>query len=57
MNPKDFRQRQPGNNGNWIWNLKGIDPVLYNLPALIAASEVFMVEGEKDADSLMELGS
>ena len=56
MNPKDFRQRRPGNNGNWIWNLKGIDPVLYNLPWVIKANEVLVVEGEKDVDNLMQLG-
>ena len=55
MNPKDFRQRRPGNNGNWIWNLKGIDPVLYQLPALMTANEVLIVEGEKDVDNLMDL--
>jgi len=56
MNPKDFRQRRPGNNGNWTWNFKGIDPVLYQLPALRAASEVIICEGEKDVDNLMDLG-
>lgn len=56
MNPKDFRQRRPGNNGNWIWNLKGIDPVLYQLPKVLTANEVFIVEGEKDADTLTDLG-
>lgn len=54
INPKDFRQRHPDGNG-WIWNLKGIDPVLYQLPALMAAQEVFIVEGEKDADTLNSL--
>jgi len=56
MNPKDFRQRRPNGNGGWIWNLKGIDPVLYQLPALMVAQEILIVEGEKDADNLMELG-
>jgi hypothetical protein len=56
MNPKDFRQRRPGNNGDWIWNLKGIDPILYQLPKVLTANEVLIVEGEKDVDNLMELG-
>ena len=56
MSPKDFRQRRPGNNGNWIWNLKGVAPVLYHLPDLMAANEVFIVEGEKDSDALADLG-
>ena len=57
MSPKDFRQRRPGNNGSkWIWNLKGIDPVLYQLPSLMTANEILIVEGEKDADALINLG-
>lgn len=56
MDPKDFRQRRPGNNGKWIWNLKGIDSVLYNLPQVLKADEIFILEGEKDADSLIDLG-
>jgi hypothetical protein len=54
--PKNFKQRQPGNNGNWIWNLTGVEPCLYNLPNVLKADEVFIVEGEKDADSLIDLG-
>jgi len=56
MKPKDFRQRQPVGNGNWLWNLKGIEPVLYNLPQVIKANEIFIVEGEKDSDSIVKLG-
>jgi len=56
MEPKDFRQRRPGNNGNWIWNLKGIEPVLYQLPKVLTANEVLIVEGEKDSDALANLG-
>jgi hypothetical protein len=53
--PKDFRQRRPIGNGKFAWNLDGIEPVLYNLPALIAADPgepVWIPEGEKDADRL-----
>ena len=28
FDPKDFRQRRPDGNGGWVWNLKGIEPVL-----------------------------
>jgi len=57
MNPKKFWQRRPGENDEeWIWNLDGIDTVLYNLPKVIKASEVLIVEGEKDVDNLAELG-
>lgn len=42
----------------WIWTLAGIEPVLYNLPELAARphEEVWIVEGEKDADALMQAG-
>jgi len=46
--PKDFSQRRPNGPGNWIWNLEGITPVLYNLPALVVAdpaTTVYVVEG------------
>ncbi|MCL5075116.1 MAG: phage/plasmid primase, P4 family [Chloroflexi bacterium] len=57
--PKDFRQRRPDGNGGWLWNLKGVQRVLYHLPALRQANKnewAFVVEGEKDADNLAKLG-
>ena len=54
--PKDFRQRRPKGNSQWIWNLKGIDRILYRLPTLRDQPLVFLVEGERDADRLQELG-
>jgi hypothetical protein len=41
----------------WLWTLDGIEPVLYHLPDLIKNQqfpdvEVWIVEGEKDADAL-----
>jgi hypothetical protein len=54
--PKDFRQRRPDGQGDWVWNLKDVRKVLYRLPAVLAAPIVFVVEGEKDADALTELG-
>lgn len=60
FDPKDFRQRRPDGNGGWLWNLKGITPVLYRLPEVLKAVRegrtVYIVEGEKDADNLAELG-
>lgn len=56
MEPKSFRQRRSDGNGGWVWNLEGIEPVLYKLPKISEANEVWVVEGEKDADSLISLG-
>lgn len=55
--PKDFRQRQPAENGGWVWNLKGVRLVPYRLPELLVSTEtVFIVEGEKDVENLRKIG-
>jgi hypothetical protein len=57
--PKDFRQRRPDSKGGWIWKLQGVSRVLYRLPELLTApisEPVFIVEGEKDVESLRRLG-
>jgi len=61
--PQDrFRQRRPHpvHTGQYIWNLEGIEPVLYNLPAVLAAVQrgdtIYLVEGEQDADTLISRG-
>jgi len=57
--PKTFRQRRPDGNGDWIWNIEGVRRVVYRLPQLLATPGgkwVFLVEGEKDADALVERG-
>jgi len=58
--PKDFRQRRRDGNGKWIWNLKDTRLVLYHLPdikqLMPKGLTVWIVEGEKDADSLWERG-
>jgi putative DNA primase/helicase len=58
--PKDFRQRVPDGHGGWTWGLKGARPVPYHLPQLLertaAGETAFVVEGEKDADGLIERG-
>jgi|GEM_PF-621220 len=56
LEPKSFRQRRPDGNGGWVWNLNGVERVLYRLPEVLKAGQVFIVEGEKDADRLAELG-
>ncbi len=53
---KNFRFRRPGDGGAWIWNLNGVSKVLYRLPEVIKADEVFVVEGEKDVETLRKWG-
>jgi hypothetical protein len=60
-NPKKtFKQRRPDGKGGWIWNLDGIGHTLYRRQQLeIAIAEgktVFLPEGEKDAETLIEWG-
>lgn len=54
--PKTFRQCHVDSRGETVWNMNGIRRVLYKLPAVQAADDVFIVEGEKDADELCRLG-
>jgi putative DNA primase/helicase len=53
--PKDFRQRRPDGCGGWIWK-KGPRQVLYRLREVLEAPIVFVVEGEKDAETLRAYG-
>jgi hypothetical protein len=54
--PKNFRVRRPGPPGPWVWSLEGVRRVLYKLPQVLAADEVLVVAGEKDADRAEKLG-
>lgn len=53
--PKQFLQRRPDGHGGWVWR-KGRRQVLYRLPELLQAPIVFLVEGERDVESLREHG-
>ena len=55
-NGKGFKQRRPDGNGGWIWRVKDINQVLYNLKAVSESNEILVVEGEKDTDNLVKLG-
>jgi DNA primase len=55
FDPKDFRQRRLGDRGEWIWR-KGQRQVLYRLPEVLEAAIVFVVEGEKDVETLRSHG-
>jgi hypothetical protein len=54
--PKTFRPRRPDGLGGWRWNLTGVERVLYRLPDVLEAPIVFVVEGERDADTLRDWG-
>jgi putative DNA primase/helicase len=53
--PKDFKQRLPDGYGGWIWK-KSARQVLYRLPEVLEAPIVFVVEGEKDVETLRDYG-
>lgn len=63
---KTFRQRHkdPTNpnakQGGYVWNITGVRSVIYRLPEVLAAIKegrtVYLVEGEKDADTLAAAG-
>ena len=40
----------------WMWDKQGIREVLYKLPEVVSAEEVWVLEGEKDADNVQKLG-
>lgn len=60
--PKDFAICRPDGKGGRIWNLEGVERVLYQLPLIIGSAvwetvpPVIVVEGEKDADRLVAMG-
>lgn len=53
--PKTFRQRHRV-DGKWIWNMQGVERVLFNLPELLKSPRVMCLEGEKDVNNVMKLG-
>jgi 5S rRNA maturation endonuclease (ribonuclease M5) len=57
FDPKDFRQRRKGTDGEWIWKLEGVERVLYKLPELLSekAMLIWIVEGEKDVETLRDI--
>jgi hypothetical protein len=55
LEPKRFLQRYPDGCGGWIWK-KNKRQVLYRLREVTEAPIVFVVEGEKDADTLRSHG-
>jgi hypothetical protein len=54
--PKDFRCRRPDGSGGWIWSIDGVPVVPYRLDGLAEARRIYIGEGEKDCDTLANLG-
>ena len=54
--PKDFRQRRPDGKGGFVYNLQGVRFVPFNLTEVLKSDTVFIVEGEKDCQSLAAWG-
>jgi putative DNA primase/helicase len=57
--PKGFSQRRPDGKGGWVNSLGDVRRVLCNLPTLLETpmdQVVFIVEGEKDVDSMTYAG-
>ena len=55
FDPKDFRPRYSDGAGGWIWR-KHPTQVLYHLREVMEAPIVFLVEGERDAETLRAQG-
>ena len=55
--PKKFSQRRPDpdKEDTWIYNLEGIEPILYRMADWHDKPAVCVVGGEKDADNLLAL--
>lgn len=42
MVPKTFRQKHSDGKGGWIWSMENVERVLYRLPEVLAAKEVWV---------------
>jgi len=50
---KRFLQRRPTDKGGYDYKLGDLKKPLYRLPGLLVANEIFVCEGEKDADNVL----
>lgn len=53
---KSFIWRRPDGCGGWKYDRKGVKPTLYNVAEAVKSNSVYLVEGEKDVDTLKRLG-
>lgn len=56
VTPKKISQRRPDGAGDWVWSLDGVPRVLYRLPEVLQAEEVWVPEGEQCVNALRDLG-
>ena len=58
MFPKTFRQRRPDGKGGYVYSMKGVELLPYNLVGIMQNPDapIFIVEGEACADGLIALG-
>jgi len=56
--PKTFRQRSRGSDGQWRNSMDGIEALPYHLPDILSRTDepIFIVEGEKACDALRKTG-
>ncbi len=58
--PKTFRQRRCDKHGGHTWHMDGVERIPFHLPQLLErkaeGQTIFVVEGEKDVESLESLG-
>jgi hypothetical protein len=56
LKPKSFRQRRPDpkNPEKWIWNMDGITALPYHIKNVTDNKTVYIVEGEKCADDMID---
>ena len=56
--PKTFRQRSRGSDGQWRNSMEGIEALPYHLPDILSRPDdpIFIVEGEKACDALRKTG-
>jgi len=53
--PKSFSWQYTDASGKLVWGRNGIQPPLYNLPAVLRSPIIILCEGEKDCDRLSSL--
>ena len=58
---KKFMQRHRNDAREWVWNMEGVQRLLFRLPHVYAAiqsgDDVYLCEGEKDALAVVEAGA